>query len=80
LYRFVVMEKSKRSNLIPLKDKSADVVLLLSAAHEIRSNEEKVQFLKECYRLCKPGARVIMVEHLRNFPNFIVFTIGFSHF
>ena len=56
------------SNLIPLKNHTVDIVFLLSAAHEIRSNEEKVQFLKECYRLCKPGGKVIMVEHLRDFP------------
>jgi len=68
------------SNLIPLKNNSADIVFLLSAAHEIRSNEEKVQFLKECYRLCKPGGKVIMVEHLRDFPNFLAFSVGFSHF
>jgi len=42
--------------------------------------EEKVQFLKECHRLCKPGAEVIMVEHLRDFPNFLAFSVGFTHF
>lgn len=68
------------SNLIPVKDKTADIVFLLSAVHEIRSNEEKVQFLKECYRLCKPDGKVIMVEHLRDFPNFLAFSVGFSHF
>lgn len=68
------------SNLIPLKDNTVDIVFLLSAVHEIRSNEEKVQFLKECYRLCKPDGKVIMVEHLRDFPNFLAFSVGFSHF
>lgn len=68
------------SGLIPLNDQSVDVIFLLSAAHEIRSQEEKVQFLKECHRLCKPGGKVIMVEHLRDFPNFLAFTIGFTHF
>jgi SAM-dependent methyltransferase len=68
------------SDSIPLKDNTADIVFLLSAVHEIRSNEEKVRFLRECYRLCKPGGQVIMVEHLRDFPNFLAFTIGFSHF
>jgi ubiquinone/menaquinone biosynthesis C-methylase UbiE len=68
------------SNSIPLKDKSADIVFLLSAAHEIRSQEEKVQFLKECYRLCKQGGKVVMVEHLRDFPNFLAFSVGFTHF
>ncbi|WP_276501103.1 class I SAM-dependent methyltransferase [Terrimonas pollutisoli] len=68
------------SNFIPIKDNTADIVFLLSAVHEIRSNEEKVQFLKECHRLCKPGGTVIMVEHLRDFPNFLAFSVGFTHF
>jgi SAM-dependent methyltransferase len=68
------------TNAIPLNDKSTDLIFLLSAAHEIRSNEEKIQFLAECHRICKPGGRVIMVEHLRDFPNFLAFTVGFTHF
>ncbi len=68
------------SNIIPLKDNTADIIFLLSAVHEIRSHEEKIQFLKECHRLCKPGGKVIMVEHLRDFPNFLAFSIGFTHF
>lgn len=68
------------SDHIPLKDNTVDIVFLLSAVHEIRSHDEKVQFLKECHRLCKPGGKVIMVEHLRDFPNFLAFTVGFTHF
>lgn len=65
---------------IPLNDKSTDLIFLLSAAHEIRSHDEKIMFLAECRRICKPGGRVIMVEHLRDFPNFMAFTVGFTHF
>jgi len=65
---------------IPLKDNSVDLIFLLSAAHEIRSQNEKIQFLKECNRVCKANATIIMVEHLRDFPNFLAFTIGFTHF
>lgn len=68
------------SNSIPLKDNSADIIFLLSAVHEIRSHEEKVQFLKECHRICKREGKVIMVEHLRDFPNFLAFSVGFTHF
>jgi SAM-dependent methyltransferase len=68
------------SNDIPVEDKSVDIVFLLSAVHEIRFHEEKVLFLKECYRICKPGGKVIMVEHLRDFPNFLAFSVGFTHF
>jgi SAM-dependent methyltransferase len=68
------------SNSIPLKNNTADIIFLLSAAHEIRSHEEKIQFLKECHRICKSDGKVIMVEHLRDFPNFLAFSVGFTHF
>lgn len=68
------------SSSIPLKDGTADIVFLLSAVHEIRADDEKVQFLKECHRICKPGGKAIMVEHLRDFPNLLAFTVGFTHF
>ena len=56
------------------------MLFLLSAAHEIRSHKEKVTFLKECNRICKPNGKVITVEHLRDIPNFFAFSIGFTHF
>jgi len=65
---------------IPLEDNSADNIFLVSAAHEIRNHEEKIEFLRECKRVCKSNGYVIMVEHLRDFPNFLAFTIGFTHF
>lgn len=68
------------SNSIPVEDNSVDIIFLLSAVHEIRSHEEKIRFLKECHRICKPGGKVIMVEHLRDFPNFLAFSVGFTHF
>src|SRR5688500_13996660 len=68
------------SNSIPMGDSSVDIIFLLSAVHEIRSNKEKVEFLKQCHRICKPEGRVVMVEHLRDFPNFLAFSVGFTHF
>ena len=68
------------TNNIPLKTNSVDYIFLLSAAHEIRSFEEKVIFLSECRRVCKTNGKIIMVEHLRDFPNFLAFSIGFTHF
>lgn len=72
--------QSINTDFIPLENHSVDHVFLISAAHEIRSHQEKVQFLKECRRVCKENGQVIMVEHLRDLPNFIAFTIGFTHF
>ncbi len=69
-----------KSDLLPLMDKSVDIIFILSALHEIRSGQEKIRFLKECNRVCKPKGKVIMVEHMRDFPNFMAFSIGFTHF
>ncbi|MFT6337996.1 MAG: ubiquinone/menaquinone biosynthesis C-methylase UbiE [Halioglobus sp.] len=69
-----------KSDHIPLENNSTDILFLLSAAHEIREFGEKVDFLKECRRTLKPNGKIIMVEHLRDTPNFLAFTIGFNHF
>jgi len=69
-----------KTNKIPLDNNTVDLIFLLSAAHEIRSNKEKVIFLKECHRVCKTSGKVILVEHLRDLPNFLAFSIGFAHF
>lgn len=72
--------KQITSDFIPVDENSVDVIFLLSAVHEIRSNEEKIKFLRECHRVCKPNGKVIMVEHLRDLPNFFAFSVGFTHF
>ncbi|WP_026753833.1 methyltransferase domain-containing protein [Sediminibacter sp. Hel_I_10] len=68
------------SGKIPLENDCVDILFLLSAAHEIRSNDEKIDFLKECRRIIKPSGYIIMVEHLRDLPNFLAFSVGFTHF
>lgn len=68
------------TNKIPLENNSVDAIFLLSAAHEIRKPKEKMQFLRECKRICKTNGKIIMVEHLRDVPNFLAFSIGFTHF
>lgn len=72
--------KDIKSNKIPLEDNSTDLVFLLSAAHEIREEKERVAFLKECNRICKQNGKIITVEHLRDIPNFFAFSVGFTHF
>ncbi len=68
------------SRQIPMSNKSADIIFLLSALHEIRSNSEKIDFLKECRRVLKPEGHLIIVEHLRDLPNLLAFSFGFTHF
>ncbi|MBO0939458.1 methyltransferase domain-containing protein [Fibrella sp. HMF5335] len=65
---------------IPTPDGWADVVFLILAAHEIRDETERILFFNEVRRTLKPDGRVLVVEQLRDLPNFGAYTVGFLHF
>ncbi|SKD00608.1 Methyltransferase domain-containing protein [Chitinophaga ginsengisegetis] len=65
---------------VPLEPASVDVVFLLLAAHEIRDPVERTIFFKELRRCLAADGRIVVLEHLRDTPNFIAYTIGFLHF
>ena len=68
------------SRSLPLPDGHADLVCVLLAAHEIRDHHERVLFLREVHRLLAPDGRLVLLEHLRDVPNLLVFGPGFLHF
>jgi len=65
---------------IPLPANSADYIFNIFAAHEIRDPAERVAFLKQLHACVKPTGYVVVLEHLRDLPNFIAYNIGFFHF
>jgi len=65
---------------IQILPKSTDIVLVLLAAHEIRNSAERILFFKELAKILKPNGTIFLMEHLRDFPNFLVFNIGAFHF
>jgi SAM-dependent methyltransferase len=72
--------KSISTARIPAADLSSDLVFLIFAAHEIRNKEERVNFFRELHRILRHDGKILLVEHLRDLPNFIAFNIGFLHF
>lgn len=72
----VIVETAK----LGVPDASLDMVTLFFAAHEIRSEEERQAFFNEVSRVLKPSGQVVVLEHLRDLPNFLAYSLGFFHF
>lgn len=65
---------------LPLADRSADLVTLLLAAHEIRDPAARAVFFAELSRVLAPRGTLLLAEHLRDPANFLAFGPGFWHF
>lgn len=65
---------------LPLATGSVGLCVLFLSAHEIRSISERTRFFRELHRCLQPSGQIIVVEHLRDLPNFLAYTFGFFHF
>lgn len=68
------------TNSVPLERSSADIILLILSVHEIRNNDERVNFFKQLEAALDDNGRIVVVEHQRDIANFLAFNIGFFHF
>ncbi len=68
------------TNNVPLSENSSDHIFLILAAHEIRSDDERIRFFKHLGNALTGGGRIIVVEHQRDIFNFIAYNFGFFHF
>ncbi|MBA4076473.1 MAG: hypothetical protein C0508_15635 [Cyanobacteria bacterium PR.023] len=64
----------------PLSDSSVDFILIAFAAHEVRDPEQRELLFRQAHRVLKPAGRIVLVEHVRDFSNFVAFSFGFMHF
>ncbi len=69
-----------KSNQFPFEKNYFDRVFLIFSAHEIRDREERKTFLKELLRILHPDGEVLLLEHRRDWKNFLVYNVGFFHF
>lgn len=64
----------------PVENASIDGICGLLAIHELRTHADRVKWFAEARRVLTDDGRVILIEHVRDAANFIVFGPGFLHF
>jgi hypothetical protein len=60
--------------------RSAEVILAPLAIHELRTESERAAWFEQAREALTPDGLIIVVEHLRDLPNFLAFGPGFLHF
>lgn len=65
---------------LPKGEGVCDTIVAAFALHEIAAPEARADFFRALARALTPGGRLLVVEHLRDANNFLVFGPGFLHF
>lgn len=71
---------SVTTDQLPFPNVFFDKSLAILSAHEIRKENERIKFFLELNRITKSSGQIMVTEHLRDFPNFLAYTVGFFHF
>ena len=69
-----------RFDALPFERGTVDTAFVIFAAHELRRREQRVRFFSEVARVLSAGGECLVMEHARDWWNFLAFGPGFLHF
>ena len=69
-----------RYDALPFEAGTFDAAFAIFAAHELRRHDQRVQLFREIARVLAPGGEFVLIEHARDWRNFLAFGPGFLHF
>jgi SAM-dependent methyltransferase len=69
-----------RYDALPFDSGTFDAAFAIFAAHELRKHDQRVQLFREIGRVLAAGGELVVVEHARDWRNFLAFGPGFLHF
>ncbi len=78
--RSAMISKPARYDALPFGAGTFDAAFAIFAAHELRRLDQRVQLFREIARILVAGGEFVLIEHARDWRNFLAFGPGFLHF
>jgi SAM-dependent methyltransferase len=75
-----VAAHGSRPDALGIDDASAELIVVMLAAHEIREPARREAFFRELVRALTTNGTIVLVEHLRNIAAALTFGPGLFHF
>ena len=80
LNRRAAAQVAARYDALPFGDSSFGTAFCIFAAHELRRRDQRVRLFRQIARVLCAEGRLVVVEHVRDWRNFLAFGPGFLHF
>jgi ubiquinone/menaquinone biosynthesis C-methylase UbiE len=75
-----IYRRTANPDSLPIPKNWADVVYCSFSLHELQNPQDRQAIFSEFARILKPGGKLLIAEHGRDWPNFLAFGLGVFSF